>query len=164
MRVLGIDPGATSGWCIYDTDGRVLGAGCFVDDIVPHDEPTVTLWQTADRCVIERPRGYGPTRPQVVDCAWVAGRLSLLVQDATGRMVNPMERKDVRKQLQLATLGTVRVTNDASAWAALLLIHGGDDAGKKGGALHGVKSHARAALAVSVAYARLNAWLDDLPF
>jgi hypothetical protein len=34
-------------------------------------------------------------------------------------------------------------------WAALLHLHGGEMAAKKGGPLYGVKAHARAALAVA---------------
>jgi hypothetical protein len=146
MNILGLDPGQTSGWCLYDaTERRVLDAGTFPD------------FQLACICtsdtvaVIERPRAYGPTRPQVVECAYIAGRLfagiKSVVPDA-----HEMDRREVKQILTAAVQRDVVVTDDASAWAALKLLHG-PDCDKRGGPLHGVKSHARAALAVAVAFA-----------
>lgn len=150
MIVLGIDPGATTGWCAYDGEGRrALASGCFRDYRVDHDVmvrarmPNVVV-------VIERPKGYGPTRPELVDCGYVCGRLAEQFD-----MVNaPAEitRIDVKNALRTATHGEVPVKNDSGVWAALLLLHGGESAAKKGGPLHGVRSHGRAALAVAVAW------------
>lgn len=159
MLVLGIDPGASTGWCVYDTQsGRAVWSSTTREAAIPDD------LHDHERAAIERPRGYGPTRPQVVDCAWIAGVLSATVAHRTGVQVVPIERKDVRRQLTEATLGVVSVRTDATAWAALCLTHGGDQAGKRGGKLHGVKSHERAALALAYAYARRYGWLDELPF
>ena len=72
MNVLGIDPGATTGWCLYDsTKRRVLEAGQF-----PRWALVLQLSEVVDVAVLEVPKAYGPTRPQVVDCAYVAGRLA----------------------------------------------------------------------------------------
>lgn len=45
------------------------------------------------------------------------------------------------------------VRDDKTSWQALQVLHGGDKAAKKGGPLHGVKSHQRAALAAVIAWA-----------
>jgi predicted secreted protein len=63
-----------------------------------------------------------------------------------------LTRREVKLALSEATQRDVVVTDDATAWAALKLLHG-DLCDKKGGALHGVKAHERAALAVAVAFA-----------
>jgi hypothetical protein len=149
--VLGIDPGATTGWCAYDaTARRTLASGQFPGHEVSA-AATLAIGD-ADCVVIERPKGYGPTRPPVVDCAWVAGRLFERVQRNNIDTTHELTRIDVKNALRDATHGEVSVKTDAGVWAALLLLHGGDDAAKKGGPLHGVKSHERAALAVAVAF------------
>jgi len=61
-------------------------------------------------------------------------------------------RRTVKRTLTEATQCDVTVKNDATAWAAILLLHGGESASKKGGALYGVRSHSRAALAVAMAW------------
>lgn len=150
MRVLGIDPGATTGWCLYHAPTRcVLGAGHFTShEAPPLDDPHTQFWQ-GDVAVIERPKGYGPTRPQLVDCGYVAGRLAQRM--ALAGVVHELTRLDVKQELTEATHGEIRVVSDATAWAALKMLHG-PDCDRKGGPLHGVKAHARAALAVAVAF------------
>lgn len=151
MIVLGIDPGATVGWCLYDDFAeRVVEAGTLTDG----EACGLNIQDIAKRSghiVIERPRGYGPTRPQVVDCGWIGGRIfgEMLALNFT---IEALERIEIRKRLQVATNGIMAVRNDATVWAALKLLHGGDGCDKKGGPLYGVKSHARAALAAAVAY------------
>ncbi len=157
MKILGIDPGATTGWCSYDSETRtVLDCGHFAG----HEVEGLPSGALAAVVAIERPKGYGPTRPQLVDCGYVCGRL---VEWAGGCMemeVNELTRLEVCKTLSAAVHGEVNVRTDATAWAALLLLHGGVDAGRKpskkhgpGGVLGTVTGHARAALAVAVAYA-----------
>lgn len=145
MNIMGIDPGATTGWCLFDSAARrVLASGLFDEA-----DASAEFREQSGRAsvfVIERPRGYGPTYPQVVDAAWVGGELKALCN------AMPIDRRDVKKILSEATNGDVRVKDDASCWAALKLLHGGETCAKKGGALHGVKAHARAALAVAVAW------------
>jgi hypothetical protein len=149
MKILGIDPGATTGWCVYDTEARRVIASAH---LASFEMPPLDLPCRPDYAVLERPRGYGPTRPQVVDCAYVAGRLVERVQRELYLDVHELERREICRRLSDAMHGTVNVRNDATAWAALLALHGGDGAAKKGGPLHGVRSHERAALAVAFAW------------
>lgn len=148
MILLGIDPGAKTGWVTYDTETRRVvesGTSAGIDVVAEADTTDVEL------VVIERPRGYGPTYPQVVECGYVCGYVVASLT-AEGHDVCELVRHDVTKILSDATRGAVRVKNDATAWAALVLLHG-DGCDKKGGALHGVRAHERAALAVAVAWA-----------
>lgn len=156
MKVLGLDPGATSGWCLYDTEARrVLACGAF-ESFYPYTDPKLvasafTLGEhVLEAVVIERLVPHGATYPQVVEAAYCCGRLRERMTEHCDRVIE-LKRHDVRSRLQEATHGAVRVKNDATVWAALKLLHG-DGCDKKGGALHGVRSHARAALAVAVAW------------
>ncbi|MFY9345546.1 MAG: hypothetical protein WAT39_23855 [Planctomycetota bacterium] len=164
-RILAIDPGATTGWCLYVDDdlGRYVQAcGSFREDAF-FDIPA-TIFGQCDAAVIERPVAHGPTYPQVVECAWVAGCLWRDMLHVIGReKIHLLTRLQVRQTLTEATHGIVRVKNDATAWAALVLLHG-DDSDRKpktkkgkvvdaGGPLGSVKAHERAALAVAVAFA-----------
>lgn len=162
MRVLGLDPGATTGWCLYDDEQRrVLDCGTVPGDSFL-DIPR-SVWGRVDVAIIERPVAHGPTRPEVVECAWVAGCLWRDMLHLLGRSkARQMRRLEVRQVLTAATHGVVRCTNDATVWAALVLLHGeGSDRKPKtrkgeviddGGPLGRVTSHARAALAVAVAW------------
>lgn len=150
MLVLGLDPGATTGWCLYDTDARrVVDSDTFKES----EAPSGLIAMRRDICVIERPVAHGPTRPQVVDCAWHAGKLAVIMQAV------PMTRREIKLILTEATQRDVVVKDDATAWAALVLLHGeGCDAkpSKKngpGGSIGRVTSHERAALALVVAWA-----------
>lgn len=161
MRILGIDPGATTGWCLYDTAGHVVDCGTFREAdflAIPG-----TVFGKVDAAVLERPVAHGPTRPQVVDCAWIAGQLWRDAQGILGReRCHLLTRLDVRQRLTAATHGVARVVNDSTAWAALVLLHGeGSDRKPRtrkgvvvepGGPLGMVTSHARAALAVAYAW------------
>jgi len=151
--VLGIDPGNATGWCCYDIIAhRVTASGHFPEDQVP--APTaVPEWGNCLDVVLERPVAHGPTYPQVVDCAWFAGSLARLFRmRCDPGFFHVLIRRDIKRILTDATAGDVRVKNDATAWAALKLLHGGEASAKKGGCLYGVKSHSRAALAVAVAW------------
>lgn len=149
--ILGIDPGATTGWALYDTEKRlVVEAGKSRGiDVVAEAEHQASR---AGVIVVERPQGYGPTRPQMVDCGYVCGYV-VASFTAAGLDVVERTRLEVCKALTEAVHGVVRVRNDATAWAALKLLHGGDGCDRKGGPLYAIKSHSRAALAVAVAYA-----------
>lgn len=155
MRILGIDPGTVSGWCVYDSTERIVrGSGTFPEWQLP---PWAKSIASSEHVVIERPKGYGPTRPQVVECGYIAGRLhEILRRYVDVGMVTELTRLEVCKALAGEVHGVIRVRNDATAWAALLEMHGGAEAAKKGGPLAGVKSHGRAALAAAVARAVLG--------
>ncbi len=160
MMVLGIDPGMTTGWVSYDARERqVVRAGQFRGH--EHDIPEAALWD-ADAIVIERPVAHGATRPQVVECAFVAGHLCGQIGELD--VVHELTRREVCKILTDAcSLPTEdRVRSDATAWAALKLLHGdGCDQRPRvkggvvidpGGCIGMVRSHERAALAVAVAW------------
>lgn len=156
---LGLDPGAGSGWCVYDyTAKRVVDGGTFRDAEMP--EEVLRYLPQVTNVVIERPRGQGPTRPQVVECGIVFGRLF----ESCRRVVLStawLYRLDVCQRLSDAVHGTIHVRNDATAWAALVALFGpgSDSRGKtrRGewlvppGPLGLIHSHSRAALAVAVA-------------
>ena len=168
MNILAIDPGATTGWTIYDsTKRRVIDSGEFDGCDVPAETPH--SWYSVHMVLIERPKGYGPTRPQVVDCAYVAGRLYGRFDGKFPQGIHEMYRKDVCKALTDAVHEIIRVRNDATAWAAVKELHGGEGSDSKGrlgtkklpalmcGPLGGVKSHGRAATALAVAWLHLQA-------
>lgn len=154
--ILAIDPGATTGWCVYDeTERRVVDAGQFRGaDCSPE---AASVMGAVDVRVIERPVAHGPTRPQVVECAWIAGILCerLHCQELT--------RLEVKQRLTAAVLNEIRVKDDATAWAACVLLHGPNsdkrpkvrrgEIVEPGGCIGGVRSHERAALALAVAWA-----------
>lgn len=164
MKVLGIDPGDTTGWCVYDSENReVVAAGC---------SRGLEAWAEIDRWLahvdavaIERPRGYGATYPQVVEAGYVCGYLvaSILAAPVAPEPVE-IVRREVCRLLTDAVDGAVRVKNDSTAWAALCELHGGAGVAdlkpkrrkgvvvESGGPLGEVRSHARAALAVAVAF------------
>ncbi len=165
MKILGIDPGLTSGWCLYvrhDSGSYIEASGQFRGDdffAIPGN-----VFGKCDAAVIERPVAHGPTRPAVVECAWTAGCLWRDMLHIIGRdKIHQLTRLEVRQELTAATHGVVSVRNDATAWAALVLMHGTDSDRKPkrrkgqvvdaGGPLGEVKGHARAALAVAVAFA-----------
>ena len=155
MRILGIDPGAKTGWCVYDNDHkRVLGSGEFQEFYAHSACPPVVEHlrriTNFNYAVVERLVPHGASYPQVVEAAYVAGRLVERVSKWSDVVVE-LARHEIRGRLQAATHGAVRVKNDATVWAALKLLHG-DGCDKKGGSLYGVKSHARAALAAAVAF------------
>lgn len=157
MIVLGIDPGATTGWCEYDTElRRPINSGTFEGE---SDDIPAAVCVRAAFIVIEKPQGYGPTRPEMVDCGIVSGQLHERMRNRWGA-VHWMTRREIKNVLTAATQRDVVVTDDASAWAAVKLLHTENAdvpmPDKKGGALYGVKSHERAALAVAVAWAIKN--------
>lgn len=162
--ILGIDPGATTGWVVYAVDSKAVidqgefpGADC--------SQEMLTYLENCGYVVLERPRGQGPTRPQVVECGIVFGMLyqRALMHPGTRHdlEVTWLYRLDVCKRLTAALHGTISVRNDSTAWAALVALHGdrSDFRGrkKKGayieqpGPIGICTGHARAALATAVA-------------
>ena len=154
MIVLGIDPGLTTGWAAYDTESRrVTAAGQF-----PEWNSDIAGNVRVDAVALERPRGQGPTYPQVVEAGIVFGELHRWARGKWPRC-GWLYRYDVKRILTDATFGEIRVVNDKTCWQALKLLHGGDGSDKKstkkspqGGPIGGVSSHERAALAVAYAW------------
>lgn len=159
MILLGIDPGKTTGWCAYDVEARtVIEGGEFPEHLVAW-QGTMTK---ADAIVIERPRVFPGSPPAMGDCCITAGILWHKLMTLHRRVPLWITRDEVRKRLTKATYGTIHVVNDATTWAALKQVHGGEDSAKKArvkkgkivapaGAIGSITSHARAALAAAVA-------------
>lgn len=153
MILVGIDPGKTTGWCAYDTDlQRVVDAGEQPDHVL--DVAQLAAIHEPEAWVVE---SFTTVRagiyPETVTAAYTAGRLVERLE-LSGHIVHELSRLDVKRRLTDAALGEIRVKNDATAWQALMLLHG-DNAHRKGGALHGLKAkggHQRAALAVLYAW------------
>lgn len=155
--ILGIDPGSkTTGWCLYDTQNFVRSCGEFTGSELS-DEAWDAVYK-ADHIAVERPVGQGPTRPDMVETGIVAG----ILFERVGCASKWITRLEVRKTLQAAVHGTIQVRNDATVWAALVAYFGHDSDRKpkrkkgvvidQGGQLGEVKGHARAALAVALAF------------
>ena len=145
MRILGVDPGVTTGWVIFDTATRtVTDSGEFPDY-------HITLTSDADVCVVEKPVGQGPTRPTMVENGITSGIIweRLSYGDNLAKWIT---RLDVKKTLSEATYREPVVVNDTTVRAAMKVLFGAD-AFKKGQPLYGVTgTHRLAALAVCVAW------------
>lgn len=168
--ILAIDPGKTVGWAQYSLEqSRPIASdnyevGCLSGDGLDSRLPHPELLAPPDYIVIERPVGQGPTRPEMVDCGIVAGELWANVREMWPQVPRRwLQRAHVRRHLQEAVYGTISVRNDSSVWAAVVSLHGegSDRRGRKGtkqdlpvepGPLAGVTSHARAAVALAVAF------------
>jgi hypothetical protein len=167
MIVLGVDPGSRfTGWCLYDSERRrALHAGQYEERLsLRLLDICAKLAPRPDGVVIERPRGHGLSQVQVVETGiefgWLMAKLSVL--DSEGGTPFWIYRNDVRKRLQAAMHSEFRVRDDKTAWQALCLLHGeGSDykgRTKRGvlvdqpGAIGVCAGHARAALAVAVAF------------
>lgn len=149
MKLLGIDPGATTGWTLYNTElRRVEDCGDFRGTDLPDG-----CKAAAERCnhvIIEslhEPRGG--IYPAVVVAGITQGHIErqLILYG-----VQRITRHEVKMLLTEAVHREPVVQKDKHVWEALLVLHGGDKAAKKGGPLHGVMSHQRAALAAVVAW------------
>lgn len=143
MILLGIDPGTDrSGWVLVDGD-RILACGIDDNEAVADD----IRHAAADRIVIERiePRyGLRIGWETIASIEWV-GRFT----EAAGTIpVALVKRSEVLRHLGVSPKGNA----DSGVRAAMLDRWGGQAAARKGGALHGVRSHAWPALAVAVAF------------
>ena len=151
MRLFGIDPGATTGWCEYDSESRrVLSSGEFRGDDLPPD--ALVAAGRCEHAIIEslhEPRGG--IYPAVVVAGITQGHIERQLRYGV-RPYHRITRHEVKRLLTEAMLREPVVRDDKTAWQAMLAMHGGDKAAKKGGPLHGVKSHQRAALAAVVAW------------
>lgn len=154
-RLIAIDPGTTqSGVCVFE-GARIADA--YVED----NSLLVRQLSLAHRCidtqptvVIEMIASYGMAvgKETFETCVWI-GRFMQVCE--FGITAHRMFRKDVKIHI----CGTTKA-KDANIWQAILDRYGGKAAaiGKKNepGPLYGVKSHARAALAVGLC------WLDGV--
>lgn len=177
MVIIGIDPGATIGLCVYDTTtGRALFA-------VHHHDPHLTLaaisalreTHPGAAVGIERARIYGKGGAHVADTieqvGWLLGSLGAYLPPGTDAIqpcgnfssVYTLERRAVVKALSTEMGESVK--GDAGVWQAMCRLH--PDAMRRpvvgkpatrtraavdaveAGPLYGVSSHARSALAVA---------------
>jgi hypothetical protein len=175
VKILGIDPGATIGLAVYDTETRravwadqytALGAAMAGISYA-------RLWKGAEVIGIERARIYGAGGASVANTieqvGWLLASLGASLPDSSaaivrcGGDVHTLERRAVVSALTAAVGQSVK--GDAGVWQALCTLHPGAAqrpvAGKpatrtkpavdavEAGPLYGVSSHARAALAVA---------------
>ena len=175
MVIIGIDPGATIGVCVYDTTAsKVLFAGQHRDPVeaINHVRHLDQEYGSAG-IGIERARIYGAGGASVANTieqvGWLLGQLGALLPVGTEAVqfclsgVYTLERRAVVKALS-AEMGE-SVKGDAGVWQALCRLH--PDAVRRpvvgkpatrtraaveaveAGPLYGVSSHARSALAVA---------------
>lgn len=160
MRILGIDPGKTTGWCIYDSEAeRVVSSGQFPDSGV--------AWQgditRCDEIVIERPRVVHGSAPPVGDTCIDAGILWHKLLTLHRKAPHWLTMTEIRKRLTAATHGAVNARNDATVRAALVVVHGYDSDRRPkirkkqvveaGGTIYVRNAHERDALAAAWAFA-----------
>lgn len=160
MLVLGIDPGAVTGWCLYDTEAkRVVMCGAF-EQWYCAEMADALRGVRFERVVIESiVPARGGIYPQTVEAALIQGHLEEFVENSMLLKPERITRGDVRKTLSQATHHDPVVVGDKTAWQALVVLHG-EGSGRKttkkggpGGAIGDVSSHERAALAAVVAWA-----------
>lgn len=143
MRIFAIDPGPVeSGWVLYKS-GRFILSGCDENSNV---RCKLAFWEF-DALAIEMIQSYGQTvGKSTFDTCVEIGRF---VQSVKGDAAL-IPRPTVKNLL----CGTTRA-KDKDVWQAVKDRFGGDSAvgtKKNPGPLYGVKSHARMALAVALAY------------
>jgi hypothetical protein len=149
--ILALDPGTEqTGWALVE-DLRVLDSGvAFNEQILDMLESGIGLRAFPHRIAIEMIASYGmPVGREVFEtCVWI-GRFVQAWE--MPHLVRLIYRKDVKMHL----CGTPRA-KDANVWQALLDKLGPVGTKKAPGPLYGVKSHARAALAVAVTAAEIG--------
>lgn len=163
MLILGLDPGATTGWCLYDTEGRrVIDCGTF-ERWYCADMANAISRNKVEHVIIESVvPARGGIYPQTVEAALIQGHLEEFIECRLVNAPHRMTRGDIRKTLSTAVHRDPVVVNDKTAWQALAILHGpGSDRrttkkGGPGGSIGDVASHERAALAVTVAWAIAN--------
>lgn len=148
MNILAIDPGTTKSGVVHleTHTGKITAFVKENNDLIE----SLYLMNVNVVVVIEMIACYGmPVGKETFEtCVWI-GRFSEVAdkQFRTARLY----RRDIKVHL----CGTAKA-KDANIWQAILDRYGGKDAaiGNKAnpGPLYGVKSHARAALAVALTY------------
>jgi hypothetical protein len=146
VTIFALDPGTTqTGWARLDGQ-RVLESGVLSNDAMLFE----VMFSGDSELVIEMIASYGmPVGREVFEtCVWI-GRFQQAWK--WPEQVRLIYRKDVKMHL----CGTPRA-KDANVWQALLDKIGPVGTKKAPGPLYGVKSHARAALAVAVTAAEVG--------
>lgn len=155
MMILGIDPGATTGWCLYNTEQRrVEDCGDFRGTDLP--DGCKAAAERCDHVIIEslhEPRGG--IYPAVVVAGITQGHIErqLLLYG-----VQRITRHEVKLLLTEAVHREPVVQKDSHVWQALQVLHGPGSGLRKtkkrqGGCIGMVSgTHQRAALAAVVAW------------
>ena len=148
--IFAIDPGTTeSGWCLYHTDGLVLGSGVKPNEVMLEEIAAAC----AEDLAIERVASYGMSvgREVFETCEWVGEfRNQWRRRGGVARLVY---RRDVK--LHLCGSAKAKDTNIRQALLDMFPRTGGGKTPQVGtrkqpGPLYGVSSHAWSALAVAV--------------
>lgn len=138
--ILAIDPGPEqSGWVLWShKSSSVLESGVSDNDGLLH------LVADQSDIAVEMIASYGmPVGAEVFEtCVWI-GRFMQASRGGFTRIF----RRDVKLHL----CGNARA-KDANVWQAIVDRYGPPGTKKKPGALYGVRSHARAALAVAITH------------
>ena len=153
MKLLAVDPGPLeSGWLVCETAPfSICDSGVMANDTLL---VACATWDYKT-LVIEKVEGYGmPVGCEVFETVFWSGRFAQMA-DHRERRWDRMGRKPIKIRI----CGT-SAAKDANVWTALLDRFGGKAAAighaRAPGPLHGVKSHARAALALAVAWTEQN--------
>lgn len=144
--ILAIDPGPSmSGWLAYD--GRVLGSGVMPNNALLYGLVHQKGTYRAAFLAIEMIASYGmPVGREVFEtCVWI-GRFQQAWHDPEA------VRRVTRLEVKLHLCNSARA-KDPNVWQALLDRFGPVGTKAAPGPLYGVKSHARAALALAVTVA-----------
>lgn len=142
--IYAIDPGPEqSGWVLWDHDrSDVIDSG-----VSPNEDIVKYLRQSRNDNVCEMIASYGmPVGAEVFEtCVWIGRFLEASAGDFT---------RIFRREVKLHLCNSAKA-KDANIWQALVDRFGPPGTKAKPGKLYGVKSHARAALALAVTYGDL---------
>lgn len=122
MLILGIDPGTTSGWCVYDdVEKRPVASGEFVGTA-----PTFVGFRgTLDHVVLERPVGQGATRPNMINEAINYGlMLAWCRAKWEPDRLHELPRYRIKSTLTALTMGEISCRNSRDVRQALVMLHG----------------------------------------
>ena len=142
MRILAIDPGTIqSGYVLYAPGLTVIG------DTIPNEQMFGMIdSMTPNVIAVEMIASYGmPVGREVFEtCVWIGRYVQYCLEHG-----KPFPRFVYRKDVKMALCQSPRA-KDANVWQALVDRFGEPGSKKLPGFLYGIRSHARAALAVAV--------------
>lgn len=147
--IYAIDPGTThSAWVSIDGATGVV-AGTILPNVQLLELISERLRRKNDRLVIEQIESMGmAVGAETFETVFWSGRFAQAWEGYHASM--PWSRV-TRRQVKLHLCGSMKA-KDANIRQALIDTYGGIACTKKGGALHGIKSHLWQALAVAVTY------------
>lgn len=153
--ILALDPGnEQTGYVVFNEDTR----GVFTSGVKPNDMilDLIAEWSAENcSCAIEMIASYGmPVGAEVFDtCVWIGRFVQQWTRCNEWKLNHAAPVKLVyRKDVKMHLCGQTKA-KDSNIWQALLDKFGPVGTKKQPGSLYGVRSHARAALAVAVTFA-----------